>query len=72
MTPEAAERIAKLGYDPAYGARPLKRVIQRQLENALARRLLEGEVHDGATIGVDVGGDGDLTFVISEPATNGA
>ena len=46
--------LAERGYDPVYGARPLKRVIQKELQDPLARLLLEGRIHDGATIEVDV------------------
>ena len=44
--------LADAGYDPVYGARPLKRAIQRQLQNPLAEMLLEGSVNDGDTIAV--------------------
>jgi ATP-dependent Clp protease ATP-binding subunit ClpB len=57
VTPAARERIAAEGYDPIYGARPLKRVIQRRVQDALALELLSGEAGDGDTIIVDVDGD---------------
>jgi ATP-dependent Clp protease ATP-binding subunit ClpB len=72
---EAAKgHIAKAGYDPNYGARPLKRTIQKELETPLGRKILAGEIDDGAT--VDVGFDdvhGNLTFnvVLKEPALSG-
>jgi ATP-dependent Clp protease ATP-binding subunit ClpB len=50
LTDGARELIAETGWDPAYGARPLKRAIQRLLENPLALRLLEGEFGEGDTI----------------------
>jgi len=53
VTNEAIEAIADLGYDPAYGARPLKRIIQQQIENALAARLLTGEINPGDTVEVN-------------------
>ncbi len=53
--------LGNLGYDPIYGARPLKRVIQKQLVDKLALKLLEGEFGEGDTVRVDVA-DGDLTF----------
>jgi ATP-dependent Clp protease ATP-binding subunit ClpB len=53
LTDAAKGHIAEVGYDPAYGARPLKRVIQRELETALAKKLLGGEIRDGATVTVD-------------------
>jgi len=61
VTPAARLMLADLGFDPAYGARPLKRVIQRELADPLAIRLLEGELVDGQTVTVDVA-DGQLTF----------
>jgi ATP-dependent Clp protease ATP-binding subunit ClpB len=61
LTPAAKELIADAGWDPAYGARPLKRAIQRLVENPLAKRLLEHEFTDGDMITVDTA-DGELTF----------
>jgi ATP-dependent Clp protease ATP-binding subunit ClpB len=49
---KATEWLANAGYDPVYGARPLKRVIQRELQNPLAQRILEGRIPDGATVKV--------------------
>ena len=54
----ARELIADEGDDPAFGARPLKRAIQRLVENPLAMRLLEGGATDGSTVVVDAEGDG--------------
>ncbi len=71
LSQSAKEAIAEAGWDPAYGARPLKRAIQRLLENPLARRLLEGDFGDGDTIQVD-GQNGALVFtkaVERAPAT---
>ena len=59
--------LAEAGWDPAYGARPLKRAIQRLVENPLATRLLEGEFAEGDTIRVDVE-DGELVFERVEAA----
>jgi len=56
VTPEARELIANTGYDPVYGARPLKRVIQRELQNPIAMEVLEGRYREGDTI--VVGADG--------------
>jgi ATP-dependent Clp protease ATP-binding subunit ClpB len=53
LTDAAKSQIAEQGYDPAYGARPLKRVIQRELETVLGKMLLKGEVRDGQTVSVD-------------------
>ncbi|HTO26297.1 MAG TPA: AAA family ATPase, partial [Gaiellaceae bacterium] len=61
LTDAAKETLAEAGWDPAYGARPLKRAIQRLVENPLALRLLEGDFADGDRVVVDAG-DGELTF----------
>jgi len=61
LTDEAKEALADAGWDPAYGARPLKRAIQRLVENPLALRLLEGDFADGDAIRVDAR-DGELVF----------
>jgi ATP-dependent Clp protease ATP-binding subunit ClpB len=60
-TDAAIEEIARLGYDPVYGARPLKRVIQQQLQNELARELLSGKFPEGSAVRVDFVQDG-FTF----------
>ena len=61
LTDEAKELIAEAGWDPAYGARPLKRALQRLVENPLALRLLEGDFGEGDTVRVDAK-DGELVF----------
>ncbi|MBN9122839.1 MAG: ATP-dependent chaperone ClpB [Planctomycetes bacterium] len=53
LTPAAKEHIVRTGHDPAYGARPLKRAIQKEVETPLARLLLKGEVPDGGTVTAD-------------------
>jgi ATP-dependent Clp protease ATP-binding subunit ClpB len=58
----ARELLAEEGWDPAYGARPLKRAIQRLVENPLALELLEGRFGEGDTVRVDAGDDGSLVF----------
>jgi len=58
LTDDAKLWLAEKGYDPAYGARPLKRVIQRALQDPLAELVLEGAIHDGETVTVDAGGGG--------------
>ena len=50
IDPKASEWLGNAGYDPVYGARPLKRVIQRELQNPLAQQILEGKIPDGATV----------------------
>ena len=67
LTDGAEEVLAEAGWDPSYGARPLKRAIQRLLENRLALRLLEGDFVDGDTIRVDAQ-NGDLVFERVETA----
>ncbi len=61
LTDAARETLAEAGWDPTYGARPLKRAIQRMLENPLALRLLEGEFAEGDVVHVDAA-DGELAF----------
>ena len=73
LTDDARTLLGNLGYDPTYGARPLKRVIQRQLVDKLALKLLEGEFADGERVVVDAR-DGELAFEsagvpATEPAT---
>ena len=65
ITEAARELLGREGYDPAYGARPLKRLVQRRLENPLAQRMLAGEVRDGDRVVVDVVGD-EITFTTAE------
>ena len=57
LDPAARDRIAQAGFDPVYGARPLKRAIQQQLENPLAQRILRGDFGPGDTIRVTADGD---------------
>jgi ATP-dependent Clp protease ATP-binding subunit ClpB len=72
LTPEAREILATEGYDPAFGARPLKRAIQRLLQNPLALAVLEGRFVEGDHIVVGVDAKGELTFSKSkEPALAG-
>ncbi len=54
---EAIDWLANKGYDPAYGARPLKRVIQKELQDPLAEKILQGEIFDGSTVKVTAGSD---------------
>jgi ATP-dependent Clp protease ATP-binding subunit ClpB len=57
LTDTARELIARRGYDAVYGARPLRRLIQREVETRIGRALIAGEIRDGATIAVDADGD---------------
>jgi ATP-dependent Clp protease ATP-binding subunit ClpB len=62
LTPKAKQKLAEEGYDPAYGARPLRRAIQRLIVDPLALLVLEGKFQEGDRIRVDVGADGKLVF----------
>jgi ATP-dependent Clp protease ATP-binding subunit ClpB len=78
LTEAASLHIVRTGYDPLYGARPLKRAIQKEIETPLGRRILKGEVRDGQTIVVDYDAARDeLTFTpkaaaASQQAVSGA
>ncbi|WP_062344232.1 ATP-dependent chaperone ClpB [Novosphingobium sp. CCH12-A3] len=63
LTDAAKRWLGRVGYDPVYGARPLKRAVQRYLQDPLAEKLLGGEVPDGSTVRIDEG-DGALTFIV--------
>jgi len=69
LTEAARDLLAELGWDPSFGARPLKRVIQQKVENALARKILAGEIHEGDAVTVDAAGK-SFTFqsAPSQPA----
>ena len=69
ITESARELLGREGYDPVYGARPLKRLVQRRLENPLAQRMLSGEIRDGDRVVIDAVGD-EVTFTTAdrEPA----
>ncbi len=60
VEPGAIERISLDGFDPVYGARPLRRVIQREVVDRVAKELIEGRVHEGSTVRIDVDGTGEL------------
>ncbi len=64
LTEAARENLVRTGYDPQYGARPLKRAIQKKIETPLGRLLLKGEIRDGQTVVVDAESlGGELRFV---------
>ena len=67
MTQAAIDLIIQEGYDPIYGARPLKRVLQRRVIDPLASRVIQGEVRDGAHVLVDAAGD-EYNFVVTQPS----
>jgi ATP-dependent Clp protease ATP-binding subunit ClpB len=66
LTDKARDYFAEKGYDPVYGARPLRRMIQRELETALGRKLIAGEVRDGSRVVIDAGPQG-LEITAGEP-----
>jgi ATP-dependent Clp protease ATP-binding subunit ClpB len=64
VTDAAREWLAITGYDPAYGARPLRRLVQKEIGDRLARAVLSGQIHDGDTVTVELDKDADaLTLV---------
>ncbi|HPP30817.1 MAG TPA: type VI secretion system ATPase TssH, partial [bacterium] len=63
FTDSAKNYLAEKGYDEIYGARPLKRLIQREIENPLALKVLSGEVKEGSSVKVDIK-DGKPIFVV--------
>jgi ATP-dependent Clp protease ATP-binding subunit ClpC len=69
VTEAAKEHIIKLGYDVAYGARPLRRVIQNMIEDVLAEQLLLGSYEPGSTIIVDKDPEAGLDIHLAEPRT---
>jgi len=68
VTPEAKALLAERGYDPVFGARPLKRTIQRMIENPLAVEVLAGRFHEGDTVVVEPSGGETLLFRREIPA----
>jgi ATP-dependent Clp protease ATP-binding subunit ClpB len=66
VSEDVMDRLANLGYDPAFGARPLKRVIQKQIVNPLSSRLLLGEFKDGDTVEAALGKNGEILFLKRE------
>ena len=71
VTDAAVDALAEEGYDPTYGARPLKRVIQRQLQDPIAMAILEGRFNEGDTILVDAK-DGQIVITGAEPSPSPA
>jgi ATP-dependent Clp protease ATP-binding subunit ClpB len=63
LTDAALRWLGRVGYDPVYGARPLKRAVQRYLQDPLAEMILEGKVPDGSTLKIDEG-DGELKMEV--------
>ncbi|HLU48725.1 MAG TPA: ATP-dependent chaperone ClpB [Planctomycetota bacterium] len=71
VTPEALRHIAESAYDPVYGARPIKRFLQKHVETELGRRIIRGEILDGSTVEVAVE-DGELAYHVRNPEPSGA
>ncbi|NBC85001.1 MAG: ATP-dependent chaperone ClpB [Bacteroidetes bacterium] len=73
LSDAAKDWLADRGFDPAFGARPLKRVMQRQVSNQLSKELLDGSVEDGDTVRIDLADENDhLTFEAVSPGADGA
>jgi ATP-dependent Clp protease ATP-binding subunit ClpB len=66
---DAKQLLGRTGYDPAYGARPLKRTVQRMLENPLAKQILGGQIKDGDRVEVTAGANDELQFRVTSPVT---
>ncbi len=72
VSDEVLDKIASLGYDPVYGARPLKRAIQNWIENPLAQQVIQGSYNPGDRIVIAVGGDGEFSFEKARETTEAA
>ena len=66
VTPAGKDWLALSGFDPVYGARPLRRLVQATVEDLMARRLLSGDITDGDTVTFDVEGDGLTLSQVSQ------
>ena len=67
LSEQAIDRMLALGYDPVYGARPMKRLLQSKIETLVARRLVEGDVLPGSTMLVDAAPDGGFALSLVPP-----
>jgi ATP-dependent Clp protease ATP-binding subunit ClpB len=67
VTPAARLWLAENGYDPVYGARPLRRLMQREIDDKLANLILDGQIEDGSIVKADVAVDGEHLSVLAEP-----
>ena len=72
LTDAAKEWLCKEGFDPNFGARPLRRALQRFVENPLSKRILTGEFKEGDKVVVDVGEDGDSLLLEKAGSTKAA
>ena len=68
LTEAAKEHLAEDGYDRTFGARPLRRAIQRELETPLSKRLLKGDIKSGHTVVADFTTEDGITFIVEEPS----
>ncbi len=67
VTPAAMEHLAIDGFDPVFGARPLKRLIQREVVDRIAQKVITGELHDASHVLIDIDPEGDYTCRIEGP-----
>jgi ATP-dependent Clp protease ATP-binding subunit ClpB len=65
----ARDRLARIGYDPLFGARPLKRVMQREVLNELSKQILAGKVHKDSVIFIDIKNENEFVFENLDAAT---
>jgi ATP-dependent Clp protease ATP-binding subunit ClpB len=65
LTPAVAERLSLDGYDPVFGARPLKRLIQREVVDRVAKAMIEGRVREGDSVTIDLGADGEYQVALA-------
>ncbi len=72
VTPAAMEHLAIDGFDPVYGARPLKRLIQREVVDRIANKVITGELHDGSHVLIDIDAEGDYACTIEGPIDFGS
>ena len=72
ITDGALDFLADVGFDPVYGARPLKRTIQRELETTVAQAILRGEIMDGDSIRIDGDDDGIKVEILNTGTEKGA
>ncbi|MGD1960809.1 MAG: ATP-dependent chaperone ClpB [Fulvivirga sp.] len=63
VSDKVLDHLAMVGFDPQFGARPLKRVIQREILNALSKQILAGEIDKESLVGIDIGTDGKIEFI---------
>ncbi len=68
VTPELVEQLSREGFDPEFGARPLKRHLRRTLETELTRAILDGTLSDGSQVSAGIGDEQPVVLEVSEPA----